>query len=134
MSFSDWVSRHFLERPSWHKWSKKKVNIDLDGELFMKMCKTLYSEAPKNSEILVMEASLPLGEDAFSPYREMNCHAKKSNGKKAKFIPSEQATQKLFELLQELRESMKRQNHPVWRGFKITVDVPNDKYNADFEY
>jgi len=133
MSFSDFVNRFLLERPSRQERDRKKVNIDLDGELFMRMCKTLYSEAPKGAEILVMEAKLPLWEDDAS-HRKINCFVKKSTGKNVKFIPSAQATQSLFEMLQELRESMKRQNHPVWKGFKIIVDVPMDKYTADFEY
>jgi len=87
----------------------------------------------KTAEILVMEAKLPLWEDDAS-HRKINCFVKKSTGENVKFIPSAQATQSLFELLRELRESIKRQNHQALKGFKIIVDVSMDKYAADFEY
>ena len=136
MGFFDWVSRMFSERPSSGKRDQKKAeeNLNLDGELFVKICKILYSESPEGSGVLVMEANLPFGDDASSPYREMSCHVRHSDDEITEFTPSEEAAQSLFELVYELREAMNRQNHPVWRGFKIIVDVPQNKYNADFIY
>ena len=130
MSLTDSISRHltFFRQPS----RQAEISANLDKELFMKVCKALYQEAPKGAEILFMKAKLPLEDDM--EHREMSCHAMKSNGRKSKFTPSPEGVMDLFELLEELRDSMERQNLPAWKGFKITVDVPKDKYNADFDY
>lgn len=132
MAFVDLV-RRFFELPTRQERDAKKLNVKLDADLFMNVCKTLFEQAPKGSTILVMEARLPLAE-AEGHTDELECYVKKSTGKNARFTPSVEATQKLLNWMHELRDSMERQKQPRWKGCKLTVDVPGDKYNADFRY
>ncbi len=124
--------RDFFETPDRAAYRAQQLKVKLDAELFMNLCKTLYAEAPKGSALLVMEARLPVREEDGKA--DMECYVKKSSGKNAKYVPGQEAENKLWGWLRELRESMVAQKQPAWKGIKLVVDVPGDKYNADFKY
>lgn len=126
--------RRFFELPTRAERDAKRLNVKLDAELFMRMCRTLYEQAPKDSPLLVMDARLSLEETDDDADCELECYIKKSSGKNVRFTPSDEAKADICARLRELRNSMERQKQPRWKGLKLTVDVPADKYNADFKY
>lgn len=130
--------RRFFELPTRAERDAKRLNVKLDAELFMRMCRTLYEQAPKDSPLLVMDARLPLEKNGTDENGAddcaLECYVKKSSGKNVRFAPSAEARADLCARLRELRDSMERQKQPRWKGLKLTVDVPADKYNADFKY
>lgn len=136
MHFIDMV-RRFFELPTRAERDAKKLNVKLDAQLFIQLCHTLYAEAPKDSSLLVMDARVPLEDAAAADAAagcELDCYVKKSSGKNVRFAPSPEARTKICGWLRELRDSMEKQKQPRWKGIKLTVDVPGDKYNADFKY
>ena len=132
MSFGDQIL-HFLGLSTRQEKLRKKLNVQLDGQVFMQICRILLEQAPKGSQILIMEARMPF-EQTATIKNEMDCYIQKSAGKDKKFMPSMQAEDELYALLDQVRDSMVEQKHPRWKGIKMVVDVPGDKYNADFKY
>ncbi len=130
MDFIDRV-RWFFNKPTRAERDRQKLNLQLDARLFSDMCLTLHKEAPKDSPLLVMDVRILFEEK--KPY-ELECHVKRSTGKNVRFAPSPEAEERLFTALDKLRASMEEQKQPRWKGCKLTVDVPGDKYNVDFRY
>lgn len=132
MSTGDQI-RRFFGLPTKQERLQKKLNVQLDGQQFMRICRVLLEQAPKGSETIIMEARMPF-EQTADVKNEMECCVKKTAGKDKKFVPSMQAEDELYELLEQVRESMVNQKHPRWKAIKMIVDVTGDKYNADFKY
>lgn len=135
--------RGLLDVPSRKERAEAELkNVQFDANLFRNLCLTLHSEAPQNSPILILEAELemppmspiPEGTETTASSCTTECHVKKTSGKNAKFSLSPEGEEKICGWLHELRDSMMRQKQPKWKGIKLTVDVPGDKYNADFRY
>lgn len=130
--------RSMLDVPSRNERAEAALqNVQLDAKLFQNLCLTLHSQAPANSPILILEAQLemPEGKEERAEIScDVECHVKKSSGKNAKFALTAEAEGNICGWLHELRDSMVRQKQPKWKGIKLTVDVPADKYSADFRY
>ncbi len=129
LSLMDQLMR-MIGEPTKAERDAKKLNVKFDAQLFMQMCQLLHKQAPPHTPILVMEAA-PSTDDTEC---EFLCYAKSSRKKNMKFEMTEVAEKDMHKLLVELRNSMVAQKQPHWKGMKLTVDVPNDKYQVDFKY
>lgn len=133
MPFLDLVRR--LAGPGRAEREAQRLSKQLDGRLFMQLCRELRLEAPKDAPLLVMQARLS-AQAAEDPAAgcELDCYIKKSTGKNVRFTLSAGAQARVCACLRELREALEAQRQPRWKELRLSVDVPGDKYHADFRY
>ena len=90
----------------------------------------LYSAAPHEAKIIVMQADLSDEDD----HAQFAFDFVDGIGNESWFTGGANVNRQLLELLVEHRRFFVSKNQPRWKRCKFTVDVEADKYSLELKY
>jgi len=101
-----------------------------DVQICNEIGQLLYSAAPEEAKIIVMQADLSDEDD----HAQFAFDFVDGIGNESWFTGGANVNRQLLELLVEHRRFFVAKNQPRWKRCKFTVDVEAGKYSLELEY
>lgn len=128
--------------PSREDRALEKFRSQIDADIFGRICALLRNSAPKNSEIMVLEVAVPKDVESADAFKmaDYSSYQIKGSAKNSNFVLDDAAKLNILEELLNLRKNMESGKSEMakirgrWKHIKLLVDVPMNKYSADFKY